>query len=252
MSLAGKAALVTGASRGIGRAIALALGKAGADVAVNYHRDAEAAAAVVKELEAMGRRTSALQADVGDRRATLRLVDEAIETLGRLDVLVHNAAMSFGAKAVADITWEDWSRLMDVNLHSVFVINQAVLPQMIKQGGGSIINISSNVTGRFPPLSSAYAVSKAGMEAFTKCLSKEVGEHGIRVNAIAPGLIDTDMAARLVRENPELTRSIVETIPLRRVGRPEEIAQAAVWLADDASSYVTSQVIYVNGGSRVL
>jgi 3-oxoacyl-[acyl-carrier protein] reductase len=242
-------ALVTGGSRGIGRAIAVALGAAGFRVAVNYRVGAKDAEAVVERIRETGGDGRAVRADVGDPAAARTLVDATLDAFGRLDVLVNNAGVHLPGVRLADVGAEDWARVLRVNLSGPFFLMQAVLPHMRARGAGLIVNLSSNVTQRFPAAAGPYTASKIALEALTRILAREEGPHGIRVNAVAPGPIATDMLAEsLAVMGPERTRAFVESVPLRRKGLPEEIAGVVRFLVSDAASYLTGQVIYVNGG----
>jgi 3-oxoacyl-[acyl-carrier protein] reductase len=242
-------ALVTGGSRGIGRAIAVALGEAGLRLVVNYRTRAKDADELVERIRRTGGEARAVRADVGDPGAARTLVDAALEAFGRLDVLVNNAGVHLPGVRLADVGAEDWARVLRVNLSGPFFLMQAVLPHMRARGAGHIVNVSSNVTQRFPATAGPYTASKSALEALTRILAREEGPHGIRVNAVAPGPIETDMLAEsLAVMGPERTRAFVESVPLRRKGHPEEIAGVVRFLVSDAASYLTGQVIYVNGG----
>jgi 3-oxoacyl-[acyl-carrier protein] reductase len=249
MSDAGRTAIVTGASRGIGRAIAQALADDGFRVAVNYlTRDLEARE-LVDKISAGGGAARAFRANVSEPAECARLVEGALAAFGRLDVLVNNAGISQTGVPIADLPAEEWERMLRINLSGPFYLIKAVLPHMRQRRSGHIVNLSSNVTQRFPATYGAYTVSKAGVDALTRVLAKEEGPNGIRVNAIAPGPIATDMfaQARAVM-GTERADAFVKSIPLGRTGRPEEIASAVRFLVSEAASYLTGQVVYVNGG----
>jgi 3-oxoacyl-[acyl-carrier protein] reductase len=249
MTTGGRVAIVTGASRGIGRAIARGLADAGLRVAASY-RDREAEArALVDEIAAAGGEARAFRADVGTRDAARALVEATLEAFGQVDVLVNNAGVNVPGMALADLPAEDWERILRINLSGPFHLIQAVLPSMRARRTGHIVNLSSNVTQRFPAFLGPYTVSKCGLDALTRVLAREEGPHGIRVNAVAPGPIDTDMLAEsFARMSPERVRAFVASVPLGRTGRPEEIAAVVRFLVSEEAGYVTGQVVYVNGG----
>jgi 3-oxoacyl-[acyl-carrier protein] reductase len=237
-----RVALVTGASRGIGRAIAERLAREGATVAVNFRSDSEGAAAVVDAIREAGGRAGAFQADVADAGAAERLVAAVHQTFGRLDVLVNNAGLTRDG-LVPRLSAQDWRIVLDTNLDSVFYCSKAALKAMMRQRFGRIVNVSS-VAGLVGNAGQAnYAASKAGMIGFTKALAKEWASRGITVNAVAPGFIDTD----LWRGMTDVQRQrMAEVIPLGRVGTPAEVADA-VWFLCQAG-YVTGHVLVVDGG----
>ena len=249
MSDAHRTAIVTGASRGIGRAIAQALADDGFQVAVNYlTRDLEARE-LVDKISAGGGAARAFRANVSEPAECARLVEGALAAFGRLDVLVNNAGISQTGVPIADLPAENWERMLRINLSGPFYLIKAVLPHMRERRSGHIVNLSSNVTQRFPATYGAYTVSKAGLDALTRVLAKEEGPNGIRVNAIAPGPIATDMFAQAqALMGAERADAFVKSIPLGRTGRPEEIASAVRFLVSEAASYLTGQVVYVNGG----
>lgn len=249
MSTDADVAIVTGASRGIGRAIATALAEAGLSVVVNYRDREREARDLVERIVAEGGQARAVQADVGTRAAADALVGAALDAFGRVDVLVNNAGVHLPGVRLADVPAGDWERILRVNVSGPFHLIQAVLPHMRARHRGHVVNLSSNVTQRFPAASGPYTVSKAALDALTRILAKEEGAHGIRVNAVAPGPIDTDMMAEsLTVMGPERGAAFVRSVPLGRTGRPEEIAAVVRFLVSDAASYLTGQVIYVNGG----
>jgi 3-oxoacyl-[acyl-carrier protein] reductase len=249
MTAGGQVAIVTGASRGIGRAIAVALAEAGLRVVANYRDRQAEAGRLVEAIAAAGGVAHAVQADVGTREAAQGLVRAALDTFGGIDVLVNNAGVHLPGVRFGDVRPEDWERILRVNLSGPFHLIQAVLPHMRERRRGHIVNLSSNVTQRYPAASGPYTVSKSGLEALTRILAKEEGPHGIRVNAVAPGPIETEMmAASLAVMGSERAAAFVRSVPLGRQGRPEEIAAVVRFLVSDAASYLTGQVIYVNGG----
>lgn len=242
--LAGQAAIVTGAARGIGRAIALALAREGAAVVVNYRAQAQAAEEVARLIRDMGSDAVAVQADVTDPEAARALVAATIARWGRADILVNNAGVAM-YRLLLDTTVEEWDEVMAVHLRGAFNCTKAVLPHMIRAGRGRIINISS-VWGQLGAANEvAYSTAKAGLIGFTRALAREVGRAGITVNAVAPGAIDTDMLSGLSAEERS---ELAESIPLNRLGTPEEVAAAVVFLASPQAAYLTGQVISPNGG----
>jgi len=244
-----RTAIVTGGSRGIGRAIALALAGDGCDVVLSYVNDRDAAADVVSAIEARGRRALAVRADLGVPGDAAALADATVAAFGRIDVLVNNAGLSSNESLIADTPPETWARIIDVNLHGTYHMVRAVVPQMRARGAGHIVNLSSNVTQRMPATFGAYTVSKAAVEALTRIMAKEEGPHGIHVNAVAPGPIMTDMLDGLLETMGEArARAFVESVPLRRAGQPEEIAAVVAMLVSPTASFISGEVIYVNGG----
>ena len=245
----GRIALVTGGSRGIGRAIAEALAKAGLSVVLSYREREEEAQAVVAHIKGTGGQASALRADVGEPGQARALARAVIDAHGRIDVLVNNAGVHLPGAKLADTPAQEWERILRVNLSGPFHLIQAVLPGMRERRTGHIVNLSSNVTSRMPAGYGAYTVSKSGLEALTRILSKEEGPNGIRVNAVAPGPIRTDMLRESLEVmGPERADAFVRSVPLGRTGEPREIAAAVAFLVSDAAGYITGQVLYVNGG----
>ncbi len=244
MSLAGKTALVTGGSRGIGKAIVWALARAGAKVAFVYQSSKEAADQLVKDLELDQHTAMAIQADVKDKAAADAAVSQVIEAWDKLDILVNNAGI-IRDTLLAQMSSEQWSEVIDTNLTSVFNFCQAVTRPMMSARYGRIINMSS-VAAEFGNSGQVnYASSKAGIIGFTRCLATELARRGVTVNAVAPGFIETDMT-EAVRNmaGSELKKKI----PARRLGQPDDVAAAVLFLASDEASYVTGQTISVDGG----
>jgi 3-oxoacyl-[acyl-carrier protein] reductase len=245
--LDGRVALVTGGGRGFGRAIALALGREGADVAVNYRENAAAAAEVVTALEKAGRRAVALQADVGRDADARALVDGVLRRLGRLDVLVNNAGI-MDRGLFNEVPVGQYATMFATNVMGTLFCTHHALPAMIERRYGRIINLSSQLaragvgTGGF----AAYATTKGAVESFTRALAHEVGAHGITVNCIAPGGIDTDMSRAVM--TPEYRARRIKELPVRRLGDVEDVAYCAVFLAADAAGYLTGQVLHPSGG----
>ncbi len=241
--LQGQVALVTGASRGIGRAIALALAAAGAQVVVNYARSGEAAEALVAQIVADGGSALALQADVSQADQVEALVNGTLEKFGRIDILVNNAGITRDTLLLR-MKPEDWQAVIDLNLTGVFLCTRAVAKGMLKQRSGRIINIASVAGQMGNPGQANYSAAKAGVIGFTKTVAKELASRGITVNAVAPGFIETDMTGELSN-----TEDILKFIPLGRFGQPEDIAGMVRFLAaDPAAAYITGQVFNVDGG----
>lgn len=244
MQLAGKAALVTGASRGIGRSIALLLAERGADVAINYAGNTEAAEAVRVQIEALGRRAVLIRADVSDTAACEAMVAETVEKLGRIDILVNNAGITRDGLLMR-MKEEDWDAVLTTNLKSVFNCTKAAVKYMMKARSGHIVNISSVVGAMGNAGQANYAAAKAGIVGFTKATAKETAARGITVNAVAPGFIATDMTAVLPEK---VVENLKANIPMGRLGVPEDIAKAVAFLVSDEAAYITGQTLHVNGG----
>lgn len=244
MSLAGKVAIVTGASRGIGRAIALKLADLGVALVVNYAGNAVAAGAVVDAIAAAGGKAIAAQGNVSLAADVERLVSRTIEAFGRVDILVNNAGINRDNLMLRMSEWE-WDEVLDTNLKGAYLCTKAVLRPMIRQRSGRLIFVSSVVGISGNPGQANYAASKAGLIGLAKTLAREVGSRGITANVVAPGFIDTDMTAGLP---DELKKRGLEQVALGRIGRPEEVAEAVAFLASDAASYITAHVLNVDGG----
>ncbi len=246
MSLGGKIALVTGAQQGIGRAMAIELARAGADVAVNYLDDRAAAEKVAADVRALGRRVVLVEGDVSRPDAARAMVDTTVHELGALDALVNNAGV-FPRVAFLDMRESDWDHVLDVNLKGSFLCAQAAARAMVAgRRAGTIVNISSAAI-RGQVLGVHYSASKAGVIGMTRAMALALAPHGIRVNAIAPGLTDTAQP-RYGHSETELTE-LARAVPLGRMGQPDDIASVAVFLVSDAARYVTGQTLHVNGGS---
>lgn len=244
LSLEGKTCLVTGGSRGIGKAIALKLADFGADVAITYARSADAANEVKAEIEAKGRKAKAIQADAVDFNEADKVINEIVSDWGKLDVLVNNAGITKD-NLILRMSEEQWDDVITTNLKSIFNYSKVAARPMMKNRGGSIINISSVVGISGNAGQSNYSASKAGIIGFTKSYAKELASRNIRANVIAPGYITTDMTDAL---DEKVLEGIKEATPLGRAGNADEIADAVVFLASDMSSYITGETIRVDGG----
>lgn len=244
MSLAGQVALVTGAARGIGRAVALALGQEGAAVAVNYARSADAAEAVAAEIRALGGDAVALQADVSLPEECRRLVEEVVGRWGRLDILVNNAGITRDTLLVR-MRDEDWLQVLSTNLGGVFHCTREAARVMLRQRSGRIINVASVAAFAGNPGQANYAAAKAGVIGFTRVVARELGSRGITVNAVAPGYVETDMTRPLP---DRLKEEVMARIPVGRFGQPEDVAAAVLFLASPSAGYITGQTLVVDGG----
>lgn len=244
LSLEGKTALVTGGSRGIGRSIALTLADYGADVAITFRSSVDAANEVKEEIESKDCKAKAIQADAVSLEAAENVIGELTEDWGKLDILVNNAGITRD-NLILRMSEDDWDQVIDTNLKSIFNYSKAVAKPMMRNRGGSIINISSVVGISGNAGQSNYAASKAGIIGFTKSYAKELASRNIRSNVVAPGYIVTEMTDEL---DEELLKSIKEETPLGRAGDAEEVANTVLFLASDLSSYITGETIRVDGG----
>lgn len=244
MLLDNKTALITGAARGIGKQIALAFAREGANIAFTDLELNEQAQATRDEIAALGVKVQFYASDASDFEAAHKVVEQVIADFGQLDILVNNAGITRDT-LIMRMTEQQWDQVIQVNLKSAFNFTHAVTPVMMRQRSGSIISLSSVVGLNGNAGQANYAASKAGIIALTKSVAKELGSRGIRANAIAPGFILTDMTKAL---SEDTLKQFVSLIPMRRGGEPEEVAKVALFLASDLSSYVTGQVIQVNGG----
>lgn len=235
-----KLAIVTGASRGIGKACAIELAKAGYDIAVTFAGNVEAADKTVEEIKALGVNAAAFKFDVSDKDEAAKGIEEILEKFGRIDVLVNNAGITRDGLFMR-MSDENWDAVINTNLSSAFYVSQPVVKVMMKQRSGAIVNMSSVVGVSGNAGQANYSAAKAGLIGLTKTLAKELGSRGIRVNAVAPGFINTDMTKDLD------TSKFTDFIPLKRLGEPEDIAKAVKFLAVDAE-YITGQVLEVDGG----
>ncbi|MFI7697652.1 SDR family NAD(P)-dependent oxidoreductase [Nonomuraea sp. NPDC049480] len=247
--LSGKQALVTGASKGIGRAIALAYAEAGADVAL-VSRSADTLAEVGKEIEALGRRAVVIPADLTDREAAAGAVAAAIDGLGHLDIVVNNAGGSNFLVEFKDLRLSGWDKLMRLNLDSAMVVCHAVAPHLLERGSGSVINVAS-AAALGAPFLAPYAAAKAGLVALTKTLAVEWAQAGVRVNALCPGWTATGLNRNLW-EDEASSAATIASVPMRRWGTAEEMAHPAVFLAGAASAYMTGQVLFIDGGATAI
>jgi 3-oxoacyl-[acyl-carrier protein] reductase len=246
-SLKNKVALVTGGSRGIGRAIVLMLAQQGCNVAFSYNKNKDAASALEKEAQKLGVKCKASAVDVRDFAAVKTWVDKTREEFGQLDILINNAGIIID-KALMLMSEEDWDQVIETNLNGVFHAARACIVTFLKQKSGDIINISS-VSGVIGlPRQTNYSATKGGINAFTKALAKEVAAYGVRVNAVAPGFIETDILSNFTEVQRE---QIMNMIPLGRIGQVEDVANCVKFLLSDGAAYMTGQIIQVDGGLAI-
>lgn len=246
MKLKNRIAIVTGAARGIGRAIALQLAAAGATVVCNYAASREKAEAVVSEIQAAGGTAFACQADVKNLAAVEKMVQDTLDKFGRVDILVNNAGVNRD-QLILQMTAEEWRDVIETNLYGTFHCTKAVTQQMMFQKSGRIINISSVAGDRGGRGQSNYAASKGAVNAFTRAAAVELALKKITVNAVAPGVIETEMSQEVLRRAKEL---VMDHIPLKRLGTADDVARLVVFLASDDAAYITGQVFNVDGGFR--
>lgn len=246
VKLKGKVAIVTGSSRGIGKAISLEFARQGADVVVNAHRDIKAMFETAEEIRSLGRESIPIVADVSNSKDVNNLVNETVKEFGKIDILVNNAGI-MKSTPIEELSEDDWDNVMNVNLKGAFLCSKHVGKQMIKQKKGVIVNIAS-IAGFVPEVfAGAYSPSKAALISLTYLLALEWAKHNIRVNAICPGPVETAMTNA---EWPGRKREArIKAIPLKRFGKPEEVAKAAVFLASEDSSYITGHALVIDGGS---
>ena len=251
MDLSGRVALITGSSSGIGRAAAVALAGLGADVAINYWHNQTGAEEGAKEIAALGRRVIVCQADVSKREGAFDLVARVREELGPIDILVNNAGDLVERRALRDFTDELWDRIMDLNLRSVLLCSQAVIGEMAERKSGVIINVGS-IAGHNGggPGAAVYATSKAAVHCLTKGMAKEFAGYGVRVNAVAPGVVMTPFHEQ--HSTPEMLAQFKAGIPIGRLGAPEECGRVIAFLASDAASYIHGEMIEINGGQLMV
>ncbi len=244
MSFKNKVAIVTGGSRGIGRAIVLKLAHLGCDVVFSYHQNKDAAHSLENEVKNLGGRCQASSVDVKDFSAVKSWIEDVKKNFGGIDILINNAGV-IRDKPLMMMSEDDWQEVMDTNLNGMFHVTRACIITLMKQKSGRIVNISS-VSGVIGlPGQTNYSASKGGINAFTKALAKEVAAFGIRVNAIAPGFIDTEMVSKF---SPEQKEKIIEMIPLKRMGSVEDVANAVAFLLSDDTRYITGQILNIDGG----
>jgi len=245
--LKGKVALVTGASTGIGAETARRLGDEGARVAIHYRTSESAARDVARAVEARGGEALVVTADVASKEGVTAMVAKVVERFGTIDILVNNAGSPIVRSTIEELAEDAWDRTIAVNLKSVFLVTQAVIPIMRRRRGGRIVNVSSLV-GRTGESSPHYAAAKGGVNTLTKALARELAPHAIAVNAVAPGLVDTPLHAKFTNDVQAIFDRVVPKVPLGRAGTPADVAAWIVFLASDQAAYVTGQVIEVDGG----
>ena len=250
MSLSGRVALVSGGGRGIGRAVSIALAEDGADVAVNYRRDEAAARETVAAIERLGRKAAAYEASVDSFEASQAMLEAAVKDLGHIDILVANAGIASRGQNVADTDPAEMERVLRIHAFSAHYLAKLVLPGMRERPRGDIVMISSTATKSNPGWGGPYNMAKAAIEALAFTLANEERQHGIHVNVVAPGLVETEMGRRLVKatQGVDDLRKIDAAMPFGHVCTPEEVADAVRFLVSDAAGYVTGQCIYVDGG----
>lgn len=246
IDLSGKTALITGGSRGIGRAAAQLFGEAGCSVAVNYQRDKASADEVVGQIQTGRGRAAAFQADIADKSAVDRMVADVIKIFGKIDILVNNAGI-WKHNPILGLTAERLKETIDINVLGTFYPIMAVVEHMIAQNSGSIINIASTAGQRGEAFHSPYAASKGAVISLTKSLAPELASHNIRVNCVAPGWVETDMSRPGLQGDD--AKAVFATIPMGRVGTPEELAGPIVFLASEFASFITGEILNVNGGA---
>ncbi|MCL5961519.1 MAG: 3-oxoacyl-ACP reductase FabG [Chloroflexi bacterium] len=243
MKLQNKVALVTGGSSGIGKAITLLFAREGADLVINYAHSDREAGEVADQVRALGRRALAIRADVSDVSEVRAMVDRALADLRRVDILVNNAGITIRA-LLWELTEEKWDRVVDVNMKGTFLCSKAVSEVMVREGGGRIVNIASIRGIEGSNSSMHYAAAKAGVIALTKSLARELAPL-VRVNAVAPGYVESALHAGM---SPDARQAVIESTPLKRFGRPEDVARAVLFFASDDSDFITGQTLVVDGG----
>jgi 2-deoxy-D-gluconate 3-dehydrogenase len=244
-TLVGKTAIVTGAGRGIGRALALALAREGADVALGA-RSAEQLESVAHEVESLGRRALVVPTDIIDSAAVRRLVDRTLEGLGRLDILVNNSG-TIDSSPLLDQDPADWDRVFDTNVRGTYLATREAGRHLVAQGSGKVVNVASNFAFKGVPGHAAYCASKAAVVSFTRTMAVEWARHGVQVNALAPGYFATDLNASL-RADQEAESAVLRSVPARRMGEPDELASWLVLMAGPASDFMTGETVVIDGG----
>ena len=254
MSIKDRVALVTGGGRGVGKGISLSLAAAGASVAVNYRRDEESAAETVREIEALGGKAIAFSASVDDYEQNARMVADIERDLGPVSILVNNAGIASRGRSVVDTDPEEMRRVVATHAFGPHYLAALTLPKMRTLGRGDIVMISSVATRSLGPNGAPYNMGKTALEALAYTLAKEEREHGIRVNIVAPGLVDTDMGQRLIKavQGVEDIRSLDQSMPFGRVCQPEDVANVVRFLVSDENSYLTGERLYCDGGGQLL
>ena len=254
MSIKDRVALVTGGGRGVGKGISLSLAAAGASVAINYRRDEESAAETVREIEALGGKAIAFSASVDDYEQNAQMVADIERDLGPVSILVNNAGIASRGRSVVDTDPEEMRRVVATHAFGPHYLAALTLPKMRTLGRGDIVMISSVATRSLGPNGAPYNMGKTAMEALAYTLAKEEREHGIRVNIVAPGLVDTDMGQRLIKvvQGVEDIRSLDQSMPFGRVCQPEDVANVVRFLVSDENSYLTGERLYCDGGGQLL
>ena len=254
MSIKDRVALVTGGGRGVGKGISLSLAAAGASVAVNYRRDEESAAETVREIEALGGKAIAFSASIDDYEQNAQMVADIERALGPVSILVNNAGIASRGRSVVDTDPEEMRRVVATHAFGPHYLAALTLPKMRTLGRGDIVMISSVATRSLGPNGAPYNMGKTAMEALAYTLAKEEREHGIRVNIVAPGLVDTDMGQRLIKavQGVEDIRSLDQSMPFGRVCQPEDVANVVRFLVSDENSYLTGERLYCDGGGQLL
>ena len=247
LNLEGKTAIVTGGSIGIGAAIALNLAECGANVAINFRKHKEEAEEVIKKIQSLERKGLAVQADISDFESAQKMVDQVVNELGGLDILVNNAGINWDG-VIWKMSEEQWDKVIDINLKGYFNYVRAAAPIFREQKSGKIVNVTSinGLRGKFGQAN--YSASKAGIIGLTKTVAKELGKYGINVNAVAPGLIETDM---MKQASEEVRKMAIDEIVLKRIGQPEEVANVVAFLCTDMARHITGEVIKVDGGQYI-